>query len=39
MYKRTVYLVFGKKLFGLWKREKIPSNEKGAKVPIKKKST
>ena len=36
MYKRTVYLVFGKKLFGLWKREKIPSNEKGAKIPIKK---
>ena len=36
MYKRTVYLVFGKKIFGLWKREKIPSNERGPKSQLKK---
>ena len=36
MYKRTIYLVFGKNYLAFGQREKIPSNEKGAKIPIKK---
>ena len=36
MYKRTVYLFLEKKYLAFGKGKKIPSNEKGTKIPIKK---